>query len=126
MTWRDIYDIAMGVGLPGLVVWYVRDRKKTLAAGRLAEGSVGPEIAKREIGTFDIHVAYIERAFAAERASFIRQIDKCQEQIEKLTGEVRQRDERVEEMKVQMRTMKLQITDMSAKLARINTEPEGA
>lgn len=126
MTWRDIYDVAMGIGLPGLVVWYVRDRKRTQAAAAVAMGSVRPEISKNEISAFDIHVAYVERAFATERDSLERQIGRLQSQVTELQLEGEKKDELIEELRMQVGVMKRQIEDMGTQLSRINNERGGA
>lgn len=87
-SWRDLYDIAMGLGLPGIWLWYLRDRRKIRAATRVAEGTIDADITKGEIGAFDVHMAYVERAFAAERKSLERQIAGLTGQVSDLQAEV--------------------------------------
>jgi hypothetical protein len=67
---RDAVDVVIGLGLPGAFAWYWRDRKKNRAA-RMA----------RDAQKDEIHVTYVERAFAMERESMRRQIKELQEHV---------------------------------------------
>lgn len=102
MNWRDLYDIAVALGLPGIWLWYVRDRRRSKASSRVAEGTVGADIAKGEIGAFDVHVAYIERAFAAERQSMQRQISGLTNEVNDLRGQVQGQREEIEALRGQL------------------------
>jgi uncharacterized protein HemX len=74
---RDAVDIIIGLGLPGAAAWYWRDRKKNRAAKRA-----------RDEQRDEVHVTYVERAFAMERESLKRQIKSCQEQIHQQAEEI--------------------------------------
>jgi uncharacterized protein HemX len=81
---RDAVDVVIGLGLPGALAWYWRDKKKNRAA-RIA----------RDAQKDEIHVTYVERAFAMERQSMMRQIKELQEQVAQQASEIRELRERI-------------------------------
>ena len=85
---RAVGPWVFGPGLMGVVLWYLRDRQRDQAAGRVAEGTVGAEVKIKDSTAMGAHVALLESAFSYERASKDRTIAALREQIQDLEQEV--------------------------------------
>lgn len=81
--------IAVALGVPGAVVWFVRDRRKSRASAEVAEGTVPAEISLANTGALSAQVAAMVEAFRVERESKDRHIKEQDQQIAELTDEVR-------------------------------------
>lgn len=102
MSFGDVVDLGLRIlfalGVPGAVVWYVRDRRKDRAASEVAEQTVPAEVRIKDADALNAHITAVERAFEVERESKDRQIRDQARQIKDLQDEVRQLKQRVAEL----------------------------
>lgn len=64
-----------------------RKRRRELAEGELAEGSVAPELAEKNLSVLDAQLVLLEKANGAERASYERRIQSLETDVGRLTSE---------------------------------------
>ena len=79
-----ILRIAGALGLPALLLWALKERRKTRAEGAVAERTVGAVVQKTDAGALEAHVLAIERAFSVERASKDRRIAELEERLDEV------------------------------------------
>lgn len=90
----NLWDVAPVV-LPivaGLVMWWVRDRRKDRAAAAVAEGSVDAEVAVKDIGAQDARLVHIAKSWETERAGLVRAIADRDREIDWQRNELERRD----------------------------------
>lgn len=81
-AWYDVLLESLGgIGFPSLGLWYMRDRKKTRADAKVAEGSTGSLIKKADAEGMDAQLLTIDRAFGMERGSLLRTIAQLEEEV---------------------------------------------
>lgn len=114
-----IADVIAGVGLPGTLIVYLRDRRKNRAASRVAEGTVYADISSRDTASLDAHVAYVEKAFQTERGSMRRQIDNLQGEVDVLRRQLNERDRIIDTLRRQMNELTTQMAAMQAQLNKL-------
>jgi septal ring factor EnvC (AmiA/AmiB activator) len=114
-----IADVAAGVGLPGTLIYYFRDRRKNAAASRVAEGTVYADISSRDTAALDAHVAYVEKAFETERGSMARQIANLHAEVEELRKQLDERDQVIDILRKQMAELNTQMQAMQAQLNKL-------
>jgi len=73
--------------LAKLAVEWWRGRRKDSAEGDIAEGSVTPTLVEKTIGAADAQIVFLEKANAAERASYERRIKALESDVKRLTTE---------------------------------------
>jgi hypothetical protein len=87
-VWGEAFDTALrlagAIGLPALLLWYLRDRKKTNAVGQVAERTVDAAVTKEDAGALEAHVLAVERAFEIERSSKDRTIVVLTTKVEEI------------------------------------------
>jgi septal ring factor EnvC (AmiA/AmiB activator) len=95
----DVVDVGLRVlfalGVPGAVIWYVRDRRKSRAESEVAERTVGADVRIRDVASLEAHITFVERAFGVERTSKDRQISSLEQEVRQLSERVRDRDAQI-------------------------------
>lgn len=133
MSAGEFFDLALRIafalGIPGVVIWYLRDRRKSRASDEVAERTVSADVRIRDVGSLEAHIAYVERAFEVERESKDRRIADQDQQIAALSGEVRRltdkdRDnaERIGALRDEVAALKEQVTRLIS--SRLTEEPK--
>ncbi len=79
--------VAQAVGLPALILFYLRDRRTTRAQATVAEGTTQAQIDLSSITAREAHVGLIQKAFDVERGSLQRQIDDLEERLQAALAE---------------------------------------
>lgn len=116
--------IAFALGVPGAVIWYVRDRRKSRAESEVAERTVGADVRIRDVASLEAHITFVERAFGVERESKDRQIGNLETQVQQLTAKVHDRDEQIAVLRDEVGELKMQVSLLTALTQRF-THPEG-
>lgn len=116
---RVVELAALALGLPGLLAWYIKDRRKTQAEAKVVEGTVSATIRAGEVGSLQAHIAYVEEAFRVERDSKDRQIHYLSEQVNGLRSEVAEKDEQIDELKGRVASLGETVADLTNRLDRL-------
>jgi uncharacterized protein HemX len=90
-TVRSAIDLAVAVGIPSAIGWYVRDKKKNKAV-RLASQEQQNENT----------LIFVRDAFSAERESLMRQVQNCGEEIKSLREQIAEKNKRIDELESRM------------------------
>jgi len=76
--------------LAKLAVDWLRGHRKDAADADVAEGSVAPTLVEKTLGAADAQIVFLEKANAAERASYERRLKALEADVKRVTH---QRDE---------------------------------
>lgn len=111
-----LLGVANAVGLPALLIWYVRQRRKDHAEANVAEGTVKAKIDLSNTSAAESHVALLEKAFTAERASFDRRIDVLLAEKQAAVAEAAQYKAELAAAQIKLQELQSQITELSSQL----------
>lgn len=111
-----ILVVGQAVGLPALILFYIRDRKKTQAEAALAEGTVKSQIDLSSISAVEAHVGLIQKAFDAERESKDRVIADLEEKLHTAQEEVERQKAKLESMSVELYRLRQKVDTLSDEL----------
>jgi ribosomal protein S8E len=130
VSFGDVVDaglrVAFALGVPGAVIWFIRDRRKSRASDEVAERTVGADVRVKDVGAYEAHIAYVERAFEVERESKDRQIADQQRQINELKVGRRDDAEKIAALRAEVQELKDQVqmlTTLTRRLAEADQEP---
>jgi hypothetical protein len=122
----DIFDIGLRVlfalGVPGAVIWFIRDRRKSRAESEVAERTVGADVRIRDVASLEAHITFVERAFGVERESKDRQIGSLDEQVRQLRAVVHDRDEQIAGLRDEVAELKMQVSLLKALTEKFTRE----
>lgn len=76
-----LQNLAGPLGLGGVIIYYLRDRRKQRLADDLAERTLGPSVAIKGAEGFQAQLLAIERGFAVERDLKDRAIAALEEEV---------------------------------------------
>lgn len=99
-----------------LAVDWIRGYRKDRADDELAEGSVAPTLAERNLSALDAQIVVLGKAHAEERASYERRIVALEKDVARLTSERDTLFVTVETMRQQMAEMQDRLTAMTRQL----------
>lgn len=116
---QQVVNFVAGIGLPGALILYLRDRRKNKAVARVAEGTVSSQIRSRDTAALDAHVAYVEKAFETERKSMKRQIDSMKDEVTDLRKQVIERDRLIDSLRQQVAGLTEQMQSLQDQLNKI-------
>lgn len=124
---RDVLAVTAALGLPGVLIWFVRDRRKTRAEADVAQGTADSEIAIKGVAALEAHLVLVERAFESERASKDRQLADQQAQISQLRADLDHKDAVIAELKSEIEELQQRLTSVRDRLTELtDTTPEEA
>jgi hypothetical protein len=130
-VWGEAFDTALrlagAIGLPALLLWYLRDRKKTNAVGQVAERTVDAAVTKEDAGALEAHVLAVERAFEIERSSKDRTIvvlttkveeieRSCSERVQGLVDDLAQKDGLIASLRQELATVTESLAGVTAQV----------
>lgn len=114
---------ALGVfanlGLGGIALWYLRDRRRDHVATRIAERTEQAQIDLSSVTAAEAHVALMERAFAAERASWERRMREVETALAELRRMEREQAISVERLRTERERLRRELLQCRARLADI-------
>jgi septal ring factor EnvC (AmiA/AmiB activator) len=113
----------LGPGVLGIVLWYLRDRKKDKAASTVAEGTVEADVRLKALSADQALVAYMEMAFASERAAKDRTIAEQNGQIQRQEQEIEDLRSDVQAQKAMIRRLNQKCDNLAAELTRLTGHP---
>jgi len=116
---REVGPWLLGPGVLAIVLWYLKDRRKDRAVSQVAEETVDDEIRLKAIGTDQALVAYMEMAFAAERASKDRVIADQDKKIEAQELEIEELRSDVQQQRAMIRRLNQKCDNLAAELSRL-------
>lgn len=117
ITLENIVSILVVVGFPGLILFYVRDRRKTRAEAKVLEGTTQSQIDLSSISAVEAHVAFVERAFEAERASNQRQIADLKEELREAEAVATRQRIELEKVRSELERLRGQVEFLNGELA---------
>lgn len=106
-------------GLPGVLIWFLRDRRRGNAEATLAEDTVPAEVAIKGVAALEAHLVLVEKAFDAERASKDRQLADQQHQIEQLRADLEHRNAVILELRGEIADLQQRLTAVSDRLTEL-------
>lgn len=119
---RTLSAAIVGLGAPGLVAWFVRDRRKDRAATVVAEQTVESEVELKETGALEARLVYVQREMDLERGFHRQQIADRDGEIERQRAELARRDERIASLLDQVAHLEQQLADVTRQLTSVRTQ----
>lgn len=112
------------VGVLGkLAIDWVRSRRRERARDDVAEGSVKPTLAERNLSVLDAQIVLLEKANASERASYERRILALESDVGRLTGERDSLLNSVATLRQQMGELYERLDAMASELDALQSRP---
>lgn len=102
-------DLAGPLGLGGLLLYYVRDRRKQRLADELAEQTLGPTVVKAGAEGFQAQLLAVEAAMESER----RSKDNV---VKDLEARIASRDAEIAMLRDQVATLTQQVHELAAQV----------
>lgn len=99
-----------------LAMQWIRGRHTDRAENDLAAGSVAPTLAERNVSALDAQLVVLEKANAAERASYERRIKALESDVSRLTAERDTLLDSVNTLRLQMEEMQRRLTEMKRQI----------
>ena len=120
LTAGNILSGASVLGFLGILAklvfdWW-RSRRRERAEGELAERSVGTTLAERNLSVVDAQIVVLEKANAAERASYERRIKALESDVRRLTKERDDLQTSVTQIRLQMTELQEQFDAVKRQL----------
>jgi chromosome segregation ATPase len=129
VNFGDVVDVglrvAFALGIPGAVIWFIRDRRKSRASDEVAERTIGADVRIRDVGALEAHIAYVERAFEVERESKDRRIADQDHQIRALQQGRADDAERIADLRAEVQELKDQVQMLTALTRRLTSDEPG-
>lgn len=118
-----VLRVAGAVGVPGIVIYFLRERRKAKADAVVAERTVGSQVSKADSGALEAHVLAVESAFRAERESKDRVIAGLRAEM----AEVERRcNERLAEKDGIIADLRTQVGTLTETVERLRRQVETA
>lgn len=138
MTWDWLWDAGrtisaalVGLGVPGLLVYFVQDRKKSQAAGLIAERTIDAAVVVQDVGAQEARLVYAVKAFDAERESLHRQLADRDTEIDRQRTELTHRDEQlahrdqvIAELRAEIEALQERLTAVRDRLSELTDSEE--
>jgi chromosome segregation ATPase len=129
----DVLDwvarISVIVGLPGVLMYLVKERRKNNAEARAAEADAEVDEAEvplrvrtSSVVTLEAEVAALQRAFDMERNSNQRTIEHLAEQLEAERALSAAKDQRIRELEEKVQQLQHRVSEVSDELARVSED----
>lgn len=117
ITLQNIVSMLVLLGFPGLILFYVRDRRKTKVEAVVLEGTAKHQIDMSSISAVEAHVAFVERAFEAERESMRRQIVELRGDLERAEALTERQRAELERVRAELERLRGQVEFLNGELA---------
>lgn len=108
--------VAQVIGLPALILFYLRDRRKSRAESNVAERTVQHQVDLSSVTAIEAHVAMVEKAYAVERSSYERQIAALTSQRDIALADAELKRLELEQMRVELERLRAQVDTLSDEL----------
>jgi hypothetical protein len=104
IPFSQIINTVIALGVPGGVIWYVRDRKKGKALAQVAESEADVAEATRGVDISSKGLAFVSQAIQMERESLqrereslLRQVQDCADSLERMKEAYKMETDRMHE-----------------------------
>lgn len=114
--------LALVGALIGLITWYVRDRRKSLAEAELIEHTSNSDIDLHDTGARDARLIYVQRQVDMERAFHVQQIADRDAEIARQRAELAHRDERITSLLAQVDRLEAELAEMTRQMTSIRSQ----
>lgn len=113
---QTVLVAVQALGLPALVLFYLRDRRKNRVETTVAEATAQDRVDLSSISAVEAHVALVEKAFDAERASMGRQIAELERRLVASQAEGDQQRAELETMRNELERLRSQVDTLADEL----------
>ena len=115
---RLMIEVLLGGGwVGGLIMWFLRDRRKGNAETAVAERTVTAQVRKVDTSSLEAHVALMAQAFEEERESKDRQIGELKTELGEVKAKIAERDATIAERDATITELR---SDLSAVHGRLD------
>jgi uncharacterized protein HemX len=121
-TGRTVSAILVALGLPGLLVYFVQDRRKNLAAAAVAERTVDSEVELKETGAEEARLVYVQREMDLERQFHREQLADRDKEIDRQRAELARRDDRIASLLQQVAHLEGQLAEVTRQLTSVRNQ----
>lgn len=133
MTWQLLVDglkvaasvigsVGLAIGLPSLLLYSIKERRKNRASDEVAERTVSADVAMKDTAADDARLLHAIAAFDAERASLQRQRDEAYAEISRQRDEIGYRDRLLEHRDELIAQLRERVEDLLNRLGEATRE----
>lgn len=133
MTPSDLLDwfarLATIVGLPGVIIYLVRYRRRETAAARAAEAdasvdelTVGDRVRTSSIATLEAEMAAMSKAFDISRTADAQTIARLRADLDAERASSERKDLQIRELQSKVQALQARVSEVSDELARVSDE----
>jgi chromosome segregation ATPase len=114
--------IGMALGLPGLLLFAIKEKRKNTAASDVAERTVDAEVAVKDTAADDARLLHAIAAFDAERASLERQLVSRDHELSFKDRLLEQKDQQLTHQEQMLERLRAQVESLLDRLADAQRE----
>lgn len=133
MNPADLLDwfarLATILGLPGVLIYLVRDRRTKNAEARSVEAdalvdeeTVPDKLRTSSIATIEAEIAAMQRAFDISRAADAQTIERLRREVAQERESSAAKDVRISELETRVAELKTKMSELSDELAHVSDE----
>lgn len=133
MTAGDVFDwiakISVIVGLPGVITYLVKERRKNNAEARraetdadYAEAELPNRLRSSSVITIEAELAALQKTFQDDRNAKERTIEFLSEQLEAERAASAMKDRRIRELEEKVQALQARVAEVSDELARVSED----
>lgn len=122
MSWELVWTGAPWALLGGIVLWWLRDRRKDRAAAEVAERTVDADVTLKDLGAEDARLVYLAKTWDTERAGLQRAIGDRDGVIEWQRAELERRDAMVAHRDMVIESLRRQLDEMEGRIADLSRQ----
>lgn len=113
-------EALVALGIPGGIVWYVRDRRKSRAEAAVAERTVGAQVDQADTGAADARLAYVQRQMDLERDFHAHQVADRDAEIHRQRAELAHRDQVIAELREEVADLQRRLAELTVQLSSVH------
>jgi chromosome segregation ATPase len=121
-TLDTVVRIAAAIGLPAIVIFWVRDRRKSRAESDRAEQEVPFQVRATAATTLDAEVAALHKAFEIRVKSYESTIESQARQLVDVRAENEAKDVKIDALKGQVYTLQDKLRELQTQFDIVKRE----
>lgn len=118
-TGRTVSAIIVALGVPGLVMYFVKDRRREMAATTVAERTIEPDVELKETGAAEARLVYVQREMDLERQFHQQQLSDREVVIGRQRSEIAYRDQVIEHRDQIIAELRGEIEELQRRLTAV-------
>lgn len=125
-VWHTVWEIGRNASAvivstagPGLVVYFVKDRRRELAATTVAERTIEPDVEMKETGAAEARLVYVQREMDLERQFHQQQLTDRDAVIQRQRSEITYRDQVIEHRDQIIAELRGEIEELQRRLTAV-------